>query len=146
MARPREPGGVEIDYEDFLRQRRLPQWRHDDPLRQALVNRRCRTADEVAAWIVRATAGECEQGGQGGPSGPSEQNDSSTKSTSSTVPPDRAALYPEFSANAALVLIAACSLLDRQVAALAKQFEQEGGFSERLYRVRSAQRRNASPK
>jgi four helix bundle suffix protein len=44
------------------------------------------------------------------------------------------------------VLIAvACSLLDRQVAALAKQFEEEGGFTEKLYRVRSAQRRNNRP-
>jgi four helix bundle suffix protein len=55
----------------------------------------------------------------------------------------KATLYAELSANAALVLIAvACSLLDRQVAALAKQFEEEGGFTEKLYRVRSAQRRN----
>jgi four helix bundle suffix protein len=45
--------------------------------------------------------------------------------------------FPELAANAALVLIAvACSLLDRQLAAQAAAFEQEGGFTERLYRVR----------
>ena len=59
----------------------------------------------------------------------------STKSKMST--------FPELAANAALVLIAvACSLLDRQIAALAKAFEEDGGFTERLYRVRSNNRRN----
>lgn len=46
--------------------------------------------------------------------------------------------YPEISANAALTLLAvACALLDRQIAAQAAAFEKEGGFTERLYRVRS---------
>jgi four helix bundle suffix protein len=46
--------------------------------------------------------------------------------------------YPEIAANAALVLIlVAVSLLDRQIAAQAAAFEKEGGFTERLYRVRS---------
>jgi four helix bundle suffix protein len=43
----------------------------------------------------------------------------------------------ENAANAALVLIAvACSLLDRQLSAQATAFEQEGGFTERLYKRR----------
>ena len=33
-----------------------------------------------------------------------------------------------------------CSLLDRQLAAQATAFETEGGFTERLYRVRSQKR------
>ncbi len=62
---------------------------------------------------------------------------SSMSSTKSTKPS-----YPEIVANAALILITvACSLLDRQLAAQAKSFEQEGGFSERLYKVRSAKRK-----
>ena len=41
-----------------------------------------------------------------------------------------------------LALIAvACSLLDRQLAAQAAAFEKEGGFTERLYRVRQQQRK-----
>ncbi len=49
--------------------------------------------------------------------------------------------YPELAANAALVLLAvACSLLDRQLAAQAAAFETEGGFTERLYRLRSGKR------
>ena len=31
----------------------------------------------------------------------------------------------------------ACSLLDRQIVRLAADFEEYGGFTERLYRVRS---------
>ena len=50
--------------------------------------------------------------------------------------------FPELAANAALVLIGvAVALLDRQIAAQAKTFEREGGFTERLYRVRSDARR-----
>lgn len=40
---------LKLDYEDFLRQRGLTQWEREDPLRQSLIDRRCRTADEVAA-------------------------------------------------------------------------------------------------
>ena len=40
-----------------------------------------------------------------------------------------------------LVLIAvACGLLDRQIKAQAEAFEKEGGFTERLYRVRQLRR------
>ena len=50
-------------------------------------------------------------------------------------------IYQEFAANAALTLIAvACHLLDKQLAAQAAAFETEGGFTERLYRVRSSKR------
>ena len=53
---------------------------------------------------------------------------------------------PEIAANAALVLLAvARSLLDRQLAAQAKAFETEGGFTERLYRVRSGKRSSHPP-
>jgi len=61
----------------------------------------------------------------------------STQSESST--------FQEISANAALVLInVACGLLDRQIAAQAAAFTEEGGFTERLHRIRSARRRGAS--
>lgn len=51
--------------------------------------------------------------------------------------------YSEIAANAALILISvACSLLDRQLAAQAKAFEKEGGFTERLYQRRKQARRN----
>jgi four helix bundle suffix protein len=112
---------LRLDYEDFLRQRGLKLWERSDPRRQELVARRCTTADQVAAWVR-------EIHGQDG------QPMKSISSIQSS--------YPELAANAALVLIGvACALLDRQLAAQAAAFEKEGGFTERLYRVRSAAKR-----
>ena len=55
-------------------------------------------------------------------------------------------IYAALAANAALVLLGvACSLLSRQVAAQAKAFEEQGGFTERLYRIRNDRRRNPPP-
>jgi len=163
---------LKLDYEDFLRQRGFKQWERDNPLRQALIDQRCQSADEVARWIVRQVKarGGGGQSGQSGRSGRGEGSTLSTKSTASTRSKGSTAptestgptastrpngstpstlqdtLFPEYSANAAVVLIAvACSLLDRQVASQAKQFEEEGGFTERLYRMRSAHRRNPPP-
>ena len=66
-----------------------------------------------------------------------EPADSPTKSTPSTP-----STYPYVAANAALTLVAvACSLLDRQLAVQAQTFENEGGFTERLYRTRQQRRR-----
>ncbi len=115
---------LRLDYEDFLRHRGLPLWAAQDPRRKALVARRCRTADDVAAWVK-------EQHGRDGQAASSIQSIPSMKST-----------YPEIAANAALVLLGvACALLDRQIQAQAAAFEKEGGFTERLYRIRQ-QRRN----
>jgi four helix bundle suffix protein len=119
-----------LDYEDFLRQRGLPQWEREDPRRAALINRRCATADEVALWVKEIHDGN-GQHGQSGHGSPSMKSTVSTRST-----------YAEIAANVALVLIAvACSLLDRQLAAQAKAFEKEGGFTERLYQRRVQARR-----
>ncbi|MCG3149859.1 MAG: hypothetical protein PCFJNLEI_03324 [Verrucomicrobiae bacterium] len=128
---------LRLDYEDFLRQRGLPLWEREDPRRAALIARRCATADDVAAWVREIHDGQTGSGrdGQSGPGRP-EKSKQSMKSTMST--------YPEIAANAALVLIlVAVSLLDRQLAAQAAAFENEGGFTERLYRVRSQRRAGA---
>ena len=126
---------LKLDYEDFLRQRGLAQWERENPLRQALIDRRCQTADEVAAWVVEV-AKKSGPGRLGGKSG--RNPELSTESTASTL---SIKIYPELSANAALTLLAvACSLLDRQVERLARDFEKEGGFTERLYKVRTATR------
>ncbi|NLV45064.1 MAG: four helix bundle protein [Candidatus Hydrogenedentes bacterium] len=120
------------DYEDFLRQRGLPQWEKDDPRREDLFQQRCSTADEVAQWAARLHEGE--RSGLCGPGGPGGQQQPNAKS----------ATYPEIAANAALLLITvAISLLDRQLIAQAETFEKEGGFRERLYRIRQQARRNS---
>ncbi|AQQ72201.1 four helix bundle suffix domain protein [Limihaloglobus sulfuriphilus] len=100
----------------------MEKWHDHSLLRQELVDRRCRTADEVAMW-VKDTAKR------------SAQNTASNPSAMSSA-------YAMISANAALVLInVACGLLNRQISALANEFEQKGGFSERMYRVRSNRRK-----
>ena len=132
---------LKLDYEDFLRQRGLAQWERENPLRQALIDRRCQTADEVAGWVVEVgkKCGQCGLGGQRGQA--AEAKSLSTRSTASTL---STKTYPELSANTALTLLAvACALLDRQVERLAQDFENEGGFIERLYKVRAAKRRNS---
>ena len=118
---------LKLDYEDFLRQRGMELWERDNTYRQKLVDARCKTSDEVARWIVD-NSGHYGRRGQSGRA--------LTSSTLSTK------VYPEMAANAALVLIAvACALLNRQVARLAQDFEQKGGFTERMYKVRSANRK-----
>ncbi len=115
---------LRLDYEDFLRQRGLALWDTSDPRRAELIARRHATADEVAGWVKEV----CGRDGRSGRDGKAR----STKSTTSIQ-----SNYPEASANAVLTLIAvASSLLDRQLAAQSKAFEQEGGFTERLYRQR----------
>lgn len=123
-----------LDYEDFLRHRSLPQWEPDDPRRAQLVARRCGTADAVAEWIK-------EMHGQNGPDGPKKRKAPSIKSMPSI--PQKRSTYAELAANAAHVLIGVASaLLDRQIKSQAAAFENEGGFTERLYRIRSERRRN----
>ena len=54
--------------------------------------------------------------------------------------------YAEITANGALTLLAVVRpLLDRQVASLADRFTKEGGFTERLYRVRRQTRDGVTP-
>jgi four helix bundle suffix protein len=102
---------LRLDYEDFLRHRGASLWRRDDQRRDSLIRMRPDDADSVARWAIEV------HGRDGTP-------------------------YAEIAANGALALIAvACALLDRQIASLAAAFEREGGFTERLYRVRSQSRR-----
>jgi four helix bundle suffix protein len=103
---------LKLDYEDFLRQRGLPQWEPQDPRRAELIRRRPKNLDEVAQWI----------------------RDIRTSTASTTT-------SQEAAANGALALLAvATALLDRQVASLARAFETGGGFTERLYRTRVTRR------
>jgi four helix bundle suffix protein len=124
---------LRLDYEDFLRQRGLAQWPREDARRAELITRRPATADDVAQWARAVHEGRLGQSGQGGQGKTGRKSMDSLQSTKSTV-----STFPEIAANGALALLAvACSLLDRQLAALEKSFVEEGGFTERLYRVRS---------
>ena len=128
---------LRLDYEDYLRHRRLPLWPEEDLRRKALVARRCTTADEVAAWVK-------EQHGRDGQNRLDGQRNGKAPSIASV--PSIKSTYPELAANAALVLLGvACALLDRQIEAQAAAFTEEGGFTERLHRIRT-ERRKYGPK
>lgn len=135
-----------LDFEDFLRQHGLRRWEREDPRRRELVARRCATAEEVAVWVrEKASAGRDGRDGLYGHYGRDGHKDHSPEAEPSikSIPSIASikAAYPELSANAALVLIGvAATLLDRQIASLARTFEKEGGFTERLYRTRQRER------
>jgi len=133
---------LRLDYEDYLRQRGLEQWPPEHPALMRFKARRCATLEQVRAWVEeerkRARTNMDTHGRiQKQPTTPASV--SVRESLCQSVPGSA-----ELVANAALSLLnLACYLLDRQVEAQAAAFEKEGGFTERLYRVRS-QRKNQS--
>ena len=112
---------LRLDYEDFLRQRGAPLFPPDHPSLLRFKARRCATLEEVRLWVEdekRRT--RTSKDGTGGSSVPSST----------------------LVANAALSLLnLCCHLLDRQLTVQAETFVNEGGFTERLYRIRSGKRR-----
>jgi len=114
-----------LDYEDFLRHRRLPQWAPDGP-----------EASAVRSVPQKFRRDQVDQ------SDPSNLTDLSDQ--------ERSALYarwlehadPAIRANALVCLIHQANfLLDRQIAALETAFVEGGGYSEQLATARLAHRR-----
>jgi four helix bundle suffix protein len=103
-----------MDYEDFLRQRGLAQW----------------GKDSAQARAVREV-------GRKDPTDPTDRTDPSDAYAPWLANPD-----PAVVANTLLCLIHQANyLLDRQIAALERQFIEAGGYSERLAAARLEQRR-----
>lgn len=112
---------LRLDYEDFLRQRGLPQLDAENPALKRFKARRCGSLEEVRAWVVdekhtdlhrpaRTDMDEHEKSGLSVKVGDSPC--SSVCSCPSSVP------APALVANAALSLLnLCCHLLDRQLAA-----------------------------
>ena len=113
-----------LDYEDFLRHRKLAMW----------------TADSSEASDVRSVPRRYQQA----------QSDSpNPKLLTELSDADRWALYacwlehndPTVRANATICVIHQCNyLLDQQIAAIENQFITEGGYSEQLAAARLAER------
>jgi four helix bundle suffix protein len=142
---------LRLDYEDFLRQRELPLWPPDEPALKRFKALRCATLDELRGWVqserVRSRERPTNTVDHGRPG--TKDTKSRQPSVSVSVRPCRSKAVPSevLVANAALSLLnLACYLLDRQLAAQATAFEQEGGFTERLYRVRAERRGTSRPK
>ena len=126
---------LRLEFEDFLRQRGLALYPPDHPALVRFKARRCRTLEDVRAWVddERARARTAtDQHGQ-----PRTLKSMPVRAR----PCESGPRSEELVANAALSLLnLACYLLDRQLAAQAAAFEKEGGFTERLYRVRTQKR------
>lgn len=118
------------DYEDYLRQRGLEEWPPDYPALVRFKARRCATLEDVKAWVederkrARTNTDKARTG--------TDQQGKAYR---------RVPGSDQLVANAALSLLnLCCYLLDRQLASLEKAFVEQGGFTERLYRIRSRQR------
>ena len=137
---------LRLDYQDFLRQRGLAEWPARHPALMRFKARRCATLEEVQAWVAQERRLARTSGALHGRAGTNTDGHGQMGTGSSVrVGESPCASVPSsahFVANAALSLLnVCCRLLDRQLAAQAKAFEDEGGFTERLYRVRSQRRR-----
>lgn len=134
---------LKLDYEDFLRQRDLPMLKPDHPTLMRFKKARCSTLLEVRRWVAEETTRtNMDKHGQ---TKTNNKLTTTNQSVSVSESPCQSLAPETLVANAALSLLnLACYLLDRQVASLAKNFENNGGFTERLYRVRSAKRKNQS--
>ncbi len=151
---------LRLDYEEFLRQRGLPQWPPNHPALMRFKALRCRELEEVRRWIKtemereeaarhgQSRTGTNPHGSQAtmkepptiGGSGQADCPDPSVPVRESPCPSVPTQVY---AANAALSLLNLCiELLKRQIEAQAKAFEAEGGFTERLYRTRTRFRRH----
>ncbi|HMO13464.1 MAG TPA: four helix bundle suffix domain-containing protein [Pirellulaceae bacterium] len=121
-----------LDYEDFLRHRRLPQWAPDSP----------------EATAVRSVASRWKKD-QTDRSDQTDRNQSDQSDLTDLADEQRWGLYsrwldhddPAVRANAVICLIHQANyLLDQQIDALERAFIDEGGYSEQLATARLAKR------
>ena len=135
---------LRLDYEDFLRQRELPLLPPDHPALLRFKAKRCAVLKDVQAWVSE----EIQRQKPDSHGQPQTAMDPSARPSSVSAPvrPCSSLSSSALAANAALSLLnLACHLLDRQLAAQAKEFTEQGGFTERLYRVRSGTRPFRTP-
>jgi len=130
---------LKLDYEDFLRQRGLAMLEPSHAALTRFKKHKPQTVAAFAAWVEEERQKNTDGQGQ-------TQTGKDSRIDESSVPvgagPCQSLSSSCLAANGALSLLnLACYLLERQVAQLADTFEKEGGFTERLYRVRTANRR-----
>ena len=107
---------LHLDYEDYLRQHSCTQWSKDHPLAQEFIRRCISSMEDFRNFIQWAKI----------------------QSTAMSVNVGNCPLQSVIAANGVLLLLdTACFMLDRQIARLAADFENKGGFSERMYNRRA---------
>ncbi len=121
-----------LDFEDFLRQHKLRQWDKNDPEALAVRKRHRRFPKE---WFAKSDV--------------SDESDGSNSSDAKKPldPYGIADATAEAAANTLLCLInQGTYLMKRQIEKLEEEFVQEGGFTEKLYRVRTHERNRRQTK
>ena len=112
------------DYRTFLRQRNLPVWDAQSAEAQTVRQARPENLSQLRQLMALQVSDLSDQ---------SDQSDLS----------DKNAVKQEVAANTMICLInQETFLLARQISRLAADFEKDGGFTERLYRIRSEKRKN----
>jgi four helix bundle suffix protein len=115
-----------LDYRDFLRQNGFIPWEPNHPALVRFKTRCPATLNEVRAWVQDERRRSKE-----------EACTDKHRRNRGSQPVSSAVLV----ANAALSLLnVCCYLLKRQLARLEQDFLEHGGFTERLYRLRSQRR------
>ena len=124
---------LRLDYEDYLRQHSLPLWEPEHPTLVRFKKRRCASLEDFRDWVADEAARTKEN---------TDKHGRTRTQETAPVHPVRESPCPSvFVANGALSLLNLCIyLLDRQLKAQAAAFEQDGGFTERLYRKRIEKR------
>ena len=116
-----------LDYEDYLRHRRLSQWEPDSP--EAMAVR------EIPQKFKREHADRTD------PSDPSDLTDLTEHERWALYSPWLDHADPAMRANALICVINQANfLLDHQITALENQFIEDGGYSEQLAAARLAER------
>jgi len=129
------------DYQDFLRHRGLEEWPPNHPALMRFKARRCATVEQVKAWVEDERTRARTNTDKHGRAQTNSSVGSCVKVSASPCGPVPSSA--QLVANAALSLLnVGCYLLDRQLDSLEKAFVEEGGFTERLYRVRSQRRKH----
>ena len=112
---------LRLDYEDYLRQHNCPTWTEDSPLYREFVKLRISDKKSFRAFIRKA--------------------ESSAPAVFIRNIPYKSVLV----ANATLLLISAASyFLTRQIGSKATTYLNDGGFAERMYRMRQEKRDESS--
>lgn len=120
---------LRLDYEDYLRQHGFAVWSSDHPLAVEFFRLKVADKRQFRAFIRRVTDDNGHQ-------------PTATDSKQSSVEVRSCPLKSVVVANATLLLLRSADyLLMRQIQRLAADFEQNGGFTERLYRVRTQARK-----
>jgi four helix bundle suffix protein len=137
---------LRLDYEDFLRQRGLAELGSEDPVLKRFKARRCKTLDDIRAWVENEKALNKKHTDSHRRSQTDTETQTNTECSKASVSvsesPCESVSSSALVANAALSLLnLCCYFLDRQIEAQASDFEKNGGFTERLYRVRTARKK-----